>query len=270
MITVEDKFVFDLQGYIIIKNVLTSEEIAEINEVCDRIFPRDYSDVENVKETGGVRRTGQVSKWSPACQQLIDHPNVIPYLKDLIGPTFRLDHDYCIFMGQGGEPKGMLHGGPETANGCQFYKHHNGTIRNGLSVLTFFFADVGPGDGGFVCVPGSHKSNFLSDFPIDVQTFKRFEPYVIQPVVEAGDALLFTEALVHGTLPWQAEHERRTFLYKYSPGHISFSQTYYHPDDYFELTEQQKRILSPPAAGGRPASLDATESVSDNKNVLGE
>ena len=67
MITAEDKFVFDLQGYIIIKNVLTSEEIAEINEVCDRIFPSDYSDVENVKETGGVRRTGQVSKWSPAC-----------------------------------------------------------------------------------------------------------------------------------------------------------------------------------------------------------
>ena len=30
MITAEDKFVFDLQGYIIIKNVLTSEEIAEI------------------------------------------------------------------------------------------------------------------------------------------------------------------------------------------------------------------------------------------------
>ena len=50
MITAEDKFVFDLQGYIIIKNVLTSEEIAEINEVCDRIFPRDYSNVENVKE----------------------------------------------------------------------------------------------------------------------------------------------------------------------------------------------------------------------------
>jgi len=260
MVTLEDKFVFDLQGYIIIKNVLTEDEVTEINEVCDRIFPRSYDEVENLKEEGSLRRTSRVSKWDPVCQRLIDHPGITPYLREFLGPTFRLDHDYCIFMKQGGDDKSILHGGPETANGCQFYKHHNGTIRNGLSVLTFFFADAGPGDGGFACVPGSHKSNFLSDFPHDVRTFKRSEPYVVQPVVKAGDALFFTEALVHGTLPWSADHERRTFLYKYSPGHISYSQSYYNSNDYFEPTEQQKRILSPPSSGGRPVSLESKKS----------
>ena len=139
MVTLEDKFVFYLQGYIIIKNVLTEDEIAEINEVCDRIFPRSYDEVENLKEEGSLRRTSRVSKWDPVCQRLTDHPGITPYLREFLGPTFRLDHDYCIFMKQGGDDKSILHGGPETANGCQFYKHHNGTIRNGLSVLTFFF-----------------------------------------------------------------------------------------------------------------------------------
>ena len=162
MMTPEEKFVFDLQGYIIIKNVLTPEEVANINAVSDRVFPRDYSDPQNVKETGGIRLTENVSKWDPVCQALIDHPNVTPYLRELLGPTFRLDHDYCMFMGQDSGQKGTLHGGPETGSGSQFYKHYNGTIRNGLSVLTFFFSDAGSGDGGFVCIPGSHKSNFLS------------------------------------------------------------------------------------------------------------
>ena len=35
------------------------------------------------------------------------------------------------------------------------------SIRNALSALTFFFADADPGDGGFVCILGNHKSNFL-------------------------------------------------------------------------------------------------------------
>ena len=203
MMTAEEKF-FDLQGYIVIKNVLTTEEVAEINEISDRIFPRDYGDEDNVKKTGGLRRTGNISKWDPACQRLIDHPNVTSYLNELLGPTFRLDHDYCIFMCRSGEQKGVLHGGPETTSRCQFYKYYDGIIRNGLSALTFFFADVSPGDGGFVCIPGSHKSNFLSDLPTDVRELKRLESYVVQPVAEAGDVLLFTEALVHGTRSWQA------------------------------------------------------------------
>ena len=251
--TPEEKFVFDLQGYIVIKNVLTKEEIEKINKISDRIFPRDYSNKDS--NMGGLRRTANVSKWDPACQRLIDHPKVTPYLKELLGPTFRLDHDYCIFMSRGGQG-GNLHGGPETANGCQFYKYHNDTMQNGLSVLTFFFADAGPGDGGFICVPGSHKSNFLSDMPADVRELKRVEPYVVQPVAKAGDALFFTEALVHGTTPWNADHERRTFLYKYSPGHISWSRTYYKAEDYFNPTDQQQRILSPPSVGGRQSSLD--------------
>ena len=92
--------------------------------------------------------------------------------------------------------------------------------------------------------------------PSDVRELKRAEPYVVQPVATAGDALFFTEALIHGTAPWNAGHERRTFLYKYSPGHNSFSHTYYKIEDYFNPTDQQRRILSPPSVGGKQPSLN--------------
>ena len=89
-----------------------------------------------------------------------------------------------------------------------------------------------------------------------MRELKRLESYVVQPIAKAGDVLLFTGALVHDTRLWQAKHERRTFLYKYSPGHISYSQNYYNADDYFNPTDQQRRILSPPSADGRFVSLD--------------
>ena len=73
---------------------------------------------------------------------------------------------------------------------------------------------------------------------------------------------MFTEACIHGTLPWTADADRRTLLYKFSPGHSASSSPYYNPDDYEGLTDQQKRVLAPPFVGiskeARQDTLDAT------------
>ena len=76
--------------------------------------------------------------------------------------------------------------------------------------------DVNPGDGGFICVPGSHKANMHYKPPVD-------SPLVVNPSLRAGDMLIFTEALVHGTTTWTSSKQRRSLLYKYSPGHSTWS-----------------------------------------------
>jgi hypothetical protein len=240
--TPEEKFLFDLHGYLVIKNVLTPEEVAELNAIADEKFPRP----------DGVagRQSSRVTGWGPQFVALMDRPNILPYLTELIDSKFRLDHDYCIFMREG-DTGGSLHGG-EGHEGDHWYKYRDGVMRNGLCVITFFLTPARAGDGGFCCIPGTHKSNFLSAIPREVMRFERPAPYVVQPEVEAGDALFFTEALIHGTLPWRAKHERRALLYKYSPGYSAWSQRYYNLDDFPELTEQQRRILAPPSVGNRP------------------
>ena len=87
-----------------------------------------------------------------------------------MGPKVRLDHDYCIFMNEGGQ-SGRLHGGPEVV-GDHWYKYWDGVMRNGLSVITYFLTDAAEGDGGFACVPGSHKTNFLSNLPDDIRNYE--------------------------------------------------------------------------------------------------
>jgi hypothetical protein len=252
--TPEEKFSFDLEGYLVIKNVLSKAEVEELNALADEKFPFP----EDPDEEALDRRGFAVSRWGPATQKLIDHPKVAPYLSELLGPRFRIDHDYCIFMRKGGK-KGGLHGGPGIPDGApdHWYDYKDGTMRNGLCVLTYFLSPAREGDGGFACVPGSHKSNFKNALPDSVRSFERPAHYVAQPKVETGDALFFTEALIHGTMPWMADHERRALLFKYSPGHSAWMGGYYNPDDYKDLTEQQRRIMAPPSVGRRPASLGA-------------
>ena len=102
-------------------------------------------------------------------------------------------------------------------------------------------------------MPGSHKSNYLDLLPPDARNYERPAPYVLQAAVEAGDVLIFTEALVHGTMPWTADHERRCLLYKYSPGHSAWDRDGYDVADYrsFHLTERRRHIMQPPTLRSR-------------------
>lgn len=244
--TPEEKFLFDLEGYLVIRQALSGAEVAALNAVADLRAPA-------LSEGRRYGRVFRASAWGPPYQALIDHPKIVPYLVALVGPQFRLDHDYCIFMAKGGTGQ-ELHGGESDENPDHWYKYRDGVMRNGLTVVTFCLSHAKGGDGGFCCIPGSHKSHFAASLAADVRSYQRRPHYVVQPPLEAGDAVIFTEALVHGTAPWTASHERRALLYKYSPGHSAWMNEYYDADEYTGLTEQQKRILAPPSVGGRPPS----------------
>ena len=64
---------------------------------------------------------------------------------------------------------------------------------------------------------------------------------------KAGTAVIFTEALTHGTMPWHGD-ERRTVFYKYSPNSVSWYAEYYEAEKYEGLTERQQQILEAPNA----------------------
>lgn len=247
MLSDEEKFRFDLQGYLVVPNVLSTLECAEISEQCDQIWPRQPKD-------GAFRRTADISQWGTNFLNLMDHPKLLPYLVELIGPRVRADHDYCIFM-QPGAAGHDIHGGPMLYESDHWFHYRDGIMRNGLTVATWALNDVAAGDGGFVCVPGSHKSNFARAIPKEVLQQQYRPDYVVQPELKAGDVLVFTEALVHGTATWQGREERRALLYKYSPPHSSWAKKPYNLADYPIATAQQRRLM-------------AAASVEDHAKVL--
>ena len=155
--------------------------MAELNELADEAWPGEHDE-------SGLRQTSNVSLWGPHFSDLMDHPDILPYLVELMGPKFRIDHDYCMFMRRG-TSRSRLHGGPspQSYEGDHWYRfNQDGTIRNGLTVFTYNLTDCNPGEGGFACVPGSHKTNLLLSMPEDVKAFERSSHYVRQPPVKAG------------------------------------------------------------------------------------
>lgn len=245
--TEEELFAFDLEGYLVVPQVLSPDEVRVLSDIAAEKCPAEGRPA--------FHREFGVLSWGAAQRALIDHPRILPYLVDTVGPKFRLDHDFALFSTRGGRDQD-LHGGATEKNPDHWYRYNDGVLRCGLTVVLFALAAARAGDGGFCCVPGSHKSNFIDSLPRDVRNYSRQPHYVVQPVVEAGDAIVFTESLIHGTIPWAAEHERRALVFKYSPGHSAWMGTYYDPAAYPGLSERQRRILAPPFVGSRPDSVD--------------
>ncbi|WP_020580015.1 phytanoyl-CoA dioxygenase family protein [Actinopolymorpha alba] len=243
----EDRYLFDLQGYLTIPDALSPTSLERINQVVDEAIAQE-TDPEMC-----THRFGRILERDAVFRELIDLPSVHDVLMEVLGSDFRLDHTYLDVIRSGDGPIGtMLHGGAVPFRSSEYYTVQNGQIHSGLVAVAFNLKDVGPEDGGFACVPGSHKSSFA--FPGAWKQLADIHPCVRRVTGPAGTAILFTEALVHGTLPWRGTDERRTVFYKYSPAAVSWSAEYPLAGDYPDLTPQQRAILEPPNARYRSRS----------------
>ena len=247
----DQRYLFDLQGWITIPDALDRDQLAALNATFDAQVAAA------VAPDASSWRFGDVIEWGPDWLNLIDNDRVIPTLEAILGLGYRLDHDYADLIRRGKGPIGTrLHGGATPFDAGQSYGVHDGQIRSGLVVVAFNLRNVHPGDGGFAGVPGSHKANFA--LPED---WKELEvepprPFVTPVTGPAGMAIVFTEAMSHGTLPWRGAGERRTVFLKYNPHPIAWSARFYDRSRFPELTPRQRAILEPPNAryGGRPTA----------------
>ena len=132
---------------------------------------------------------------------------------------------------------------------AESYDYRNGRFYTGMCVLEVLLADQPPGAGGLCIVPGSHKSSMAA--PQEVKDYSTHRHAVQQIVAKAGDAVFFPEAgelifslipaqcfamlsacthlpaahwiaAIHGALPWEADHDRRLLLFRYTPGCMQF------------------------------------------------
>ena len=268
----DEKYLFDLRGYIVVKNVLTQVQIDDLSARLEQQRAKDSKPILGSDRT--IFRDPKDPAWAaPSLLELggtyidlIDLPALTPYLTTLLGEHYRLDHDYAKIdhMMPERERTLYLHGGGQGAGGPRdlvgptdggqcYYRYSNGRFFNGLVAVALELDTVRSGDGGFACIPGSHKSNI--GLPQDwrhSKTQTEVPDIVDQVAASAGDAVIFTEACAHGTVPWEGDggRERRTLFYKYCPHAVAWSPCYYNSNHYGQLTTAQRQILMPPSAYG--------------------
>ncbi len=255
-----EKFLFDLNGYLVLEDVLTHAEVAAANAAiehhADLISNRETGLSGNAAKLKGGEGRGEFSQnpltfqhpWCDPFRRMFTHPRLIDVFNEVLGPGFRLDHGPGLIRMQRGTEGHRLHGGM-TFDPSQYHSFSHGRMHAGLCVAAWQLTDVRAGDGGFVCIPGSHKANYRP--PMEVLRLEQDWGCVHQVVAGAGSVLFFNEALVHGTLPWQpADRERRSILFKFSPGHISWGSPHAQCP-IADPTPEEEALYAPPRRSGR-------------------
>ena len=251
----DEKYLFDLNGYLVIEDVIAPEEVAKANEAINRhqdqirVRPREQAldgGSDALAGTHGREELGNLLGWEePWClpfREMLVHPRTVPYLNDILGKGFRMDHHMSLLSMTKGSEGFVFHGssGPGF-DPNQYYIFRDGRMHCGLTVAAFQLTDVNPGDGGLIVIPGSHKSNFPC--PREMKLYHKHQEHIRQIVCKAGSVVIFTEATTHGTLPWVADHPRRSILTRYTAGNLAYVPAYPMPE---WANERQRVVMEPP------------------------
>ena len=233
-----DEYLFDLNGFVVLRGVLSPEEVADANARIDRIprsLPRlgwhGWVQREDHPEHRGISYQ-QVYELGGAFERMIDHSNYINYVLRFVGghDTFDYHHgplfiDENFFTIRGpGEAITLHAGGHDRCKRMQF-RYHNGRFHCAQFNVLIAFTDIGPGDGATMVIPGSHKSNIVHPEFLNPKRGEEWQEGKGGSVdgvagaqevhMKAGDAIVFVDATCHGSAKRVNPGERRISVYRY-------------------------------------------------------
>ncbi len=194
-------------GYLVLKGILSSEEVENLTAVVDQMYA-DHLEQPDVKPDAGLDRRN-VMEDHDIFVGLMDHPVTFPIVLELMSPYIHLSMSEVIVRPTDPEGKGLLH-----TDGGQAMRQ----IRVSESSLPFqikfqyFLTDLPEPDmGNFTVVPGSHNRLFpdggFEDGP--------YIPEALPLCVEAGDMAIFPHAMWHGFVANRSDKPRKSLIYCY-------------------------------------------------------
>lgn len=250
----QEAYEFDRQGYIIIRDILDSDQIAALAKSIDLLEEHALLHVESpprkksawgaeyhVSEEKGYHVQGERAEgktliiedfWNSdsTFDFLVNHARTMNYINNIVKSRPTINNSE-IRIRYRGNATGS-HGGSRAAN--QKYKYSYG--ENGIDCMmvriVYFVHDCNNEQGAFCVVPGTHKTNI----PCPYGSNPDEEPGMIGLEVSAGDAILFTEHLRHGGFTNNSNQVRKTLHVGYGP-HWLMSQNIATMDEPQHITE---------------------------------
>jgi hypothetical protein len=243
MISADERFLFDIQGYLHLRGALQPDEVAELLRLVERNASKDIATINEDPSYAAHQLNRPLSRMIDAdvgFAGLLDHPASAPYLAEFLGADYRhIDNDlYFTYPGFAG---GQWHRGVAA--------HPTGHVVDGQFICPmvkafYCLTDVGPDQGEFVVIPGSHMAHYEVDTRrVDVPGQRIFDD------VHAGDIILFNEALLHNGRPNPSQKTRITLIVNFGradagpwPGYTPRTET------LAAVSERQRAILTPGSA----------------------
>ena len=219
-VTDDEKFLFDLQGYLILHGAIDRDLIQAIDRavVENEAIDHDESWADGlpvvtaghfIKDTWvehQIRLNG-LPRLDPVFDELIAHPALMPYLTEFIGEP-QLVNTWSISKYEGRGASGWHHGIP-----TEQYTVRDGVIRSTMVNVVIMLTPNHPGDGCFTVIPGSHKKNLELDKRW--RTAGLATPGAVEITGDPGDVMIFTEALTHAGAAKTTSRRRTTLQYNH-------------------------------------------------------
>ena len=281
--TPEQRYFFDLTGYLHLEGVLQDEALRAAQDAAQR-----YIDLPPEKVPPGLEINLQREHFNwylhafafdKALERLTMHPRTWPIIKELTDNRPRLTSGNLMVDFQS-KPFHPLHAGvqgPPALNPEQGrYSAIGDKVQCNDLVFFFYLTDVYPGDGGLIILPCSHKSNFAcprSFFSPDSYTAEgdyndhyystEVPEGVLNVTPRAGDVVIISELLTHGALSWvPRDRDRRFLTLRYMQQHESVR------GDLDRFSPETKARLSPETLElAEPASFEHTKKIIEGEII---
>jgi hypothetical protein len=240
-ISPDQRFAFDVLGYLHLSAALTPDEVAEYTRWMGETEQTDVQAL-NADNPDGMQHqlNRPVSRLIDAdvrFAHLLDHPVVKPFLLEFLGPEYRhIDNDlyYTYPSYQGGH---WHRGVPAHPTGYVV----DGTFACPMVKVFYCMTDVGPGEGEFVVIPGSHRAQFAVETKdrVDLPAQHVFDD------VKAGDIIIFNEGLLHNGRPNGSQKTRKTIIVNFGRSDARVWRGYQpKPQTLAQVSDGQRAILS--------------------------
>ncbi len=195
----------EVEGYLVLPNVLTDEKITQLREEVSDIETRgtDYSE----KQRGGI---GSLAFRGGNITRLIANPPTISFLERLFGDDLVV-MSYAYARSEPGHPGISLHtDGQPWGSEIFGYEGSVPVLVRVLNYLEDLTLEVSP----FRVVPRSHLSMHADGNP-----YLRYEshPDEVMVPVKAGSAVLINHRVFHGNFPNNGEYAREMLAIAYRP-----------------------------------------------------
>ncbi|MEM7537671.1 MAG: phytanoyl-CoA dioxygenase family protein [Chloroflexota bacterium] len=226
--TPEQKQQFDEDGFILLEDALSADEVETLLNVTDE-FDTHYRRERNLAADAAFQLRNCVA-MHPLYRGMIDHPKLLPYVVDAIGYNIQIRTSHVDIR----PPMSPEHAKIELGSRQGFFPWHsdgpnfgwprvNGQIPFMEVKIGYYLTDLSEHNSGAICVVrGSHKE---SPWIGTNGSQKVDESRIVEVNVKSGTAMLWRTALLHCVTPNLASHARKCLYYGY--GH-----RWIRPSDY--------------------------------------
>lgn len=210
-------------GFLVVENVLSPAEVAELRAVTDELVEkaravRTHDEVYDLEDSHSpeeprVRRIKTPHKVHPVFDRVMRHPNILAILQKLVAPAIRFDTSKLNMKAAG------YGAAVEWHQDWAFYPHTN----DDLAAVGVFMDDVALENGPLLCIPGTHKGPIFDHHDDEGCFCGAMDPArgevdyeaAVPCLGPAGSISIHHARTVHGSAVNTSDRPRRLLLFQY-------------------------------------------------------